>query len=567
MNDKKGNQLSDVSCAAQEFNDFFLDSIDSLIQLLGSANPPLVENSIRSSIFLSPIDISETKEIIRKVAVKNSAGYDGIPCSILIHIIDFIAPVLTELINSSFCQGIFPDNLKTAIVIPIHKKNDSMDIANYRAVCLLSVFSKVYENAFYNRLIKFINNNNIFYKYQFGFRKGLSTQDAMVSFINYILEQLDKNQKVVGIFFDFTRAFDMVDHSILLKKIYNYGIRGPAYNWLCSYLSNRTQKVILKSGAKEYHSDLRSLRVGVPQGSTLGPLLFLLFINDINKTLNFGHVSLFADDTAAVASDNDFKSLSQKASMCTKNMENYCNNNGLLLNTSKSQLISFTTRENNCSLLVKTSSKSLIQSPAVKFLGIEIDCNLSWFPQIEIVLKKLSMSCFALWQMRKLVNKQTLLAYYYAYVNSILSYGIITWGNSTRITDVLIMQKRIIRTICFKPITHSCRDLFKQLNILTVISVYIFNCVMYVKSNIENFTQTLEATQYNLRHGSHIRLPPHKLSLLSNSSYVMPARLFNNLPMRIKNIENINRFKKSLKSLLLEHSFYTVHEYFSTPLL
>ena len=128
-----------------------------------------------------------------------------------------------------------------------------MDIANYRAVCLLSVFSKVNENAFFNRLNKFIDNNNILYKYQFGFRKGLSTQDATVSFTNYILEQLDKNQKVLGIFFDFTRAFDMVDHSILLKMVYYYGIRGPAYNWLCSYLSNRTQEVILKFGTSDYH--------------------------------------------------------------------------------------------------------------------------------------------------------------------------------------------------------------------------------------------------------------------------------------------------------------------------
>ena len=502
----------------------------------------------------------------RLVAVKNSAGYDGIPCSFLIHVVDFIAPVLTELINCSFCQGIFPEHLKTAIVIPIHKKNDKMDIANYRAVCLLSVFSKVYENAFFNRLNKFIDNNNILYKYQFGFRKGLSTQDATVSFTNYILEQLDKNQKVVGIFFDFTRAFDMVDHSILLKKVYNYGIRGPAYNWLCSYLTNRTQKVILKSGTSEYHSDLRLLRVGVPQGSTLGPLLFLLFINDIKKALNFGHISLFADDTAAVIADKDFKSLSQKASNCTKNMQNYCSNNKLILNTTKSQLILFSTRENNCSLLVRTSGKSIIQSPAVKFLGIEIDCNLSWFPQIEIVLKKLSVSCFSIWQMRRLVNKQTLLAYYYGYVNSVLSYGIINWGNSTRITDVLIMQKRIIRTMCYKPITYSCRSLFKQLNILTVVSVYILNCVMYVKRNAEGFTQTSEATNYNLRHGGHIRLPPHRLALLSNSSFVMPAKLYNKLPSCIKNIENVNRFKKSVKLLLLEHSFYTVHEFFSTPL-
>ena len=136
----------------------------------------------------------------------------------------------------------------------------------------------------------------------------------------------------------------MVDHSILLKKVYNYGIRGPAYNWLCFYLTNRTQKVILKSGTSEYHSDLRPLRVGVPQGSTLGPLLFLLFIKDIKKALNFGHISLFADDTAAVIADKDFKSLSQKASNCTKNMQNYCSNNKLILNTTKSQLILISTR-------------------------------------------------------------------------------------------------------------------------------------------------------------------------------------------------------------------------------
>ena len=136
--------------------------------------------------------------------------------------------------------------------------------------------------------------------------------------------------------------------------------------------------------------------------------------------------------------------------------------------------------------------------------------------------------------MRRLVNKQTLLAYYYGYVNSVLSYGIINWGNSTRITDVLIMKKRIIRTMCYKPITYSKRSLFKQLNILTVVSVYILNCVKYVKRNAEGFTQTSEVTNYNLRHGGHIRLPPHRLALLSNSSFVMPAELYNKLPFCIK---------------------------------
>ena len=195
-------------------------------------------------------------------------------------VIDLISVPLSCIFNRSICEGVFPEKLKLAKVSPVFKKGNKSDMNNYRPISVLSVFSKILERIVYKRVYSFLEENNILYGSQFGFRKGLSTEMALLEFLNKIVDAFEKDSFVMGIFIDLSKAFDTINHEILLTKLYNYGLRGIAHKWFFSYLTNRKQCTRFNNSL----SDLQYIRCGVPQGTLLGPLLFLLYVNDIYKS-------------------------------------------------------------------------------------------------------------------------------------------------------------------------------------------------------------------------------------------------------------------------------------------
>ena len=247
-----------------------------------------------------PTHESEILGIISNLK-NSSAGCDGLSVSLIKKLQNSILAPLVHICNTSFSQGKFPNDMKVAKVIPIYKKGDSSLFSNYRPISVLPAFSKILEKLVYNRMMKFINKNNILNENQFGFREHRSTEMAILKFANMFYDASENNDTMFGIFLDFSHAFDSLSHEILLKKIYNYGFRGKAYDWINDYLSNRKQFVQYNNS----HSNLGDILSGVPQGSILGPLLFLLYVNDIHDVSDILSCIQYADDTTFIAKGKD----------------------------------------------------------------------------------------------------------------------------------------------------------------------------------------------------------------------------------------------------------------------
>ena len=288
--------LKDPNTIASAFNQFFANIGSKLANEIPLSNlDPLncLETPISDSFYLFPTTTAEIEDILSTLNQSKSVGPFSIPVYLLKLLRSCLSIPLEIIYNLSFSSGCVPDQFKLANIIPIHKTNSVTCLNNYRPISLLSIFNKILEKLMFKRLFAFVNKHNILFANQFGFRENFSTMQATLLITDKIQRAIEEGQYSCGIFLDFSKAFDTVNHSILIRKLHHYGIRGIANDWFTSYLSNRRQFVSIGSTK----SDTLTISHGVPQGSVLGPLLFLLYINDFHKCCNLFDFHIFADDT------------------------------------------------------------------------------------------------------------------------------------------------------------------------------------------------------------------------------------------------------------------------------
>lgn len=331
----------------------------------------------------------------------------------------------------SLTTGIYPDRLKYANIIPCYKKGDITEISNYRPISLLTGFSKLFEILICNRLKQHLTNNNIIAEEQFGFREGASTQKAIFTLTDYIYKAWNNKELVVGIFCDLTKAFDCVNHDLLIRKLEHYGIKGSILKLLQTYLYRRKQRIILQTqDPTTYVSWWDTSRHDVPQGSVLGPLLFNVYINDLPGTLTgLAHIILYADDTTIIVSTKDEETLNYKINLIMNHIYMWFQNNQLILNLEKTHVIKFTTPNAlDYSLHLAYNGQDLNFDDDVKFLGVCLDGHLTWKQYSDNLINKLSTVTSMLRKLQPIVSRQVLRMVYFSHFQAQLNYGVTFLG-------------------------------------------------------------------------------------------------------------------------------------------
>ena len=499
--------IADPTAVSETFNEYF-SSIASKLQK--KIHPPnkdfsdFLTNENPNNFFIKPTNVLEVLNNINDLNTSKGTGPHSIPTNIF-HLIKFaVAEPLVNIINLSFQTGTYIDDLKISKVIPIFKeKGSELEHTNYRPISLLSNINKIIEKLMHERVYEFLEKYQCIYKLQFGFRKGHSTTHALTDLTEAIRKNIDENKFAVGVFIDLQKAFDTVDHKILLKKLDHYGIRGTANKWFESYLSNRQQFVSINNK----DSSLKPMKFGVPQGSVLGPLLFLIYINDLHKATHYSIARHFADDTNLLISNHSLKQLKKHLNIDLKILTVWLKANKISLNSSKTEILLFKNPNKpvNYDLKIILDGTRLYPSKYVKYLGILIDPYLTWNYHIKSLAPKLARAAGMLAKLRHYVPHESLRNIYFGIFASIMNYGAQIWGQymNQHVLRVVKLQNKAIRIMNFAQSQEPCSKLYQKSQILKFQDSINVTNYLYVHNSLNKRLPVALTDKFQYIHENH----------------------------------------------------------------
>ena len=510
-----------------------------------------------NSLFFSPVHAQEISNII--LQLKNNSSLSEIPTKFLKLIATYLAPILTDIINDCFALGYYPPFLKISTTQPIFKGGDRTSSKNYRGITIGSDLNKIFEKTIYSRTYSFFDHNGLISRNQFGFLKNKSTSQAAIQLLNNGISALKKENFTIAVALDLSKAFDCVDHGNLLAKLQKYGVRGMSLEIIQSYLSNRKMKVRIG----KHYSDEKPIPMdlGVPQGSCLGPLFYLIYANDIHNIVEGVNIVSYADDILLIINGDNLENMINIINRNLSIISEWCIFNYLTINPNKSQCIIFSNRRVHITVKIELNGKIIDIVSVVSYLGLHLENKLNFSHQLTHVNNKLSQICGIAWKITRKFNVNTAKVYYYAFAFSHLCYGISAWGGvllTYNCSKTFSLHKRIVMNLFSWHFPYDdYASICVKMGLLSVIDIYKLNLmVLFFNITKNNFLPEIGFetydNQYSLRNENEFRVPfPRTTVLTMHFNYRMPL-IWNEIPLIIRNLDSVNKFKYSYKKYLLE---------------
>lgn len=527
-----------------------------------------------NSFVLLNTDEQEIECLIKGLRSDCAVGIDGISSNFLKQHSKILTPHLTHIFNQCISTGVFPDSLKRALIHPIYKSGDRDRVNNYRPISVLPSLSKILERIMNGRLTKYLENNNILSDRQYGFRSKKSTNDAVHDLTNHIVKAMDKGSKPLAIFLDLAKAFDTVSIPKLILKLEALGVRGNQLKLFHSYLTNRSQCV--KVG--EYLSKDLPVEHGVPQGSILGPTLFLVYINEMcNINLERGKLVAFADDTALIFTGNTWEQTFAAAQSGFDIVNRWLADNTLSLNVDKTKLLTCSIRNpgskhsSNLKLVVHNHATDtqldcdcpiVAKTDCIRYLGVIIDQRLTFAPQIDVLTGRIRKLIYIFKHLRHVAGPKILKMVYYALCESLLGYCISSWGGAakTHLIKLERAQRAVLKVCTFKPFRFPTKDLYEYCEVLSVRKIFILQIIMKQHSSLAGDKTLLSAPSFlqqrRKRKNTVACTTICKTSFSQRFYYFLGCFLYNKIN-NISRIENGNSFecKKIVSNWLMSQTY------------
>ena len=562
-----GKLVTDERNISNILNNYFNSAANfdsKLSSHMGNSYADYLNNSPSNSFFLVETSENEVLSTVLNLKTTHSAGDDNISSFLLSKIIYSIIQPLTYLIKLSLNTGKFPDCLKTSKIIPLYKSGSKCVVSNYRPISLVSTFSKILEKIVHKQISSFFDKNNLLHDSQYGFKKNSSTELAILDIYSYISENIDAKLFTAGVFIDLSKAFDSLDHNILLDKLNHYGIRGKSLDWFSSYLEERHHYVQIV----DIKSDIRKVERGVPQGSILGPLLFNIFINDVCNCSDVLKMVLFADDTTVLYSDPDAYKLANIMSCELEKFYTWTKCNKLEINCNKTCTILFgpKIKTNLVTFEIYINNNLIKNVTSTKFLGLIITSNLSWLNHISYVSKKISKNIGIIYRLKNNFPDYVLRQLYFSLIYPYLIYCVSIWGNSphSHLKLIKTCQNNYLRILSKINKFDHISEFYKKSNILEFDHIYIYNILilaykLWILKFNKHFYNRLflhnSTISLNLRNLPIFTIPKFRTKIFCNSSLSIIMRLWNYLPTSMREINSLYKFKKSVKPIICNNFF------------
>ena len=554
--------MTNTKDIAEGFNDYFSNIGPDLACKIDTPNlnfQTYIEKAKSEFSAFQPVTVSNVYHLLHGLSSNKATGVDKISSKIIKIAAPAISDSLTYIFNQAITLSLFPHEWKTARVIPLYKNGQRNLPGNYRPISVLPVISKIMEQILYEQLYNYLTKFELLSDSQFGFRKFHFTATALLDCTNDWYMNLDRKMFNLVVLIDLKKAFDTVDHQILLKKLELYGIKGQALSFLESYLSNRNQKCQIQGSV----SSEKLIKCGVPQGSILGPLFFLLYINDLPQCLDKTKPRLFADDTNLTVSGDSITYLETAVNSDLEKLRKWLIANKLSLNVAKTEFMLIGSKQmikniSNLQLNVKIENESIKQVYESKTLGVTIDQHLSWKTNTENICKKITSGISALRRLKEFADKQTLLSVYNAIVRPYFDYCCEVWDvfGETQSKRLQKLQNRAARIILnmSNDIDHSValqalgwKPLKTERKKSKAKIMYKLLNKMGPKSLSNLFTYKGEVTNYKLRNiSSSLCLPQPRTNNMKKSFVYDGAHLWNSIPKEIRESKSFSSFRKKI---------------------